>query len=224
MVSLRGYLYASENMILEESQITAAITKHIEKNMIWPKGAIRITFPSGIPEIPIPSKKIKIEVKDNRNDEFIGDRIYYIKLTINNYNKQIGIQTRIEVCKDIALSSKSIAKDKNICPEDIIIVKKWFNRLPNELITDPNEIIGKRLVRSINAKIAFTSSMLSNPLMFKKGKVVKIVCDSDILNITTLGLAEEEGTYGAIVKVRNISSNKIIRAKVIGDSIVKVEI
>jgi flagella basal body P-ring formation protein FlgA len=222
---LEKNLFAFEQLIIDESRITSAITKHIEKHMIWPKGTVRITFPSGIPEITIPSKDYKIEVKDNRNDEYIGERLYYIKvIQKNNYNKQIAIQTRIEVSKDVALSSKFITKDKNVLPEDIIVVKKWFNRLPNELITNPAEIIGKRVVRSINAKTAFTSSMLANPLMFKKGKVVKIVCDSDILNISTLGLAEEEGSLGAMVKVRNISSNKIIRAKVIGDSIVKVEI
>jgi flagella basal body P-ring formation protein FlgA len=66
--------------------------------------------------------------------------------------------------------------------------------------------------------------MIGDPVMFKKGKIVKIVCIHDTLNISTLGVAEEEGIFGTTVKVRNISSNKVIHGRVIGDSIVKVDI
>ena len=96
--------------------------------------------------------------------------------------------------------------------------------MPQHILTNPEHIIGKRLLRSIKERANFTLNMLSNPIMFKKGKMVKIICDNDAMSITTLGMAEEAGTYGAIVKVKNVSSSKIIHAKVIGDSVVKVEI
>jgi len=218
-------LFASDQVILDESHVMAAVTNHIEKHMIWPKGNARITFPSGIPEIGLPSQNFKLEVKANQNDEFIGDRLYHIKIWHkNNYYNRISIPTRIEVCKNIVLSSRSIKRDNTISEQDIIVVQKWFSRLPQDLLTDPASVIGKRLLRSVNAKSPFTLSMLSNPLLFKRGKMVKIVCDNDALNISTLGLAEEEGTMGAMIRVRNISSNKIIHAKVMSDSVVKVEI
>jgi len=220
-----GYVLASESIILNESHIQAAITNHIETHMTWPKSSVRITFPSGIPEIPLSFKNFTLEVKENRNDEFIGSRLYQVKIWHkNNFYKQLSIPTRIEVREDLVLSSRPLKRDKNISEQDIIVVKKWFSRLPQDLLTDPENIIGKRLLRSIKARSTFTVSMLSNPIMFKKGKVVKIICDNDVLNITTLGLAEEEGTIGATVRVKNLSSNKIIHAKVVGDSVVKIEI
>ncbi len=186
---------------------------------------MRVTFPSGITEIVSPSKNYKIEVRENKNDEYIGDRLYNVKVWHKNqYVKQIFVPTTIEVCKDIVLSTKSMKRDTNISAQDLLVAEKWFSRVPRDIITDPENILGKRLLRSINAQTPFTPSMLSNPIMFKKGKVVKIVCDNDSLNISTLGLAEEEGIYGAMVKVKNISSNKIIQGRVIGDSVVKVEI
>jgi len=225
-VSLSGdYVLASERIILNESHIKAAITNHIEEHMNWPEGSIRITFPSGVPGIPLSLENFTLEVKENRNDEFIGNRLYQVKIRHeNNFYKQISIPTQIEVCKDLVLSSRPLERDKNISEQDIIVVKKWFSRLPQDLLTDPVNIIGKRLLRSIKARSTFTVSMLSNPIMFKRGKVVKIVCDNNVLTITTLGQAEEEGTFGATVRVKNLSSNKIIHAKVVGDSVVKIEI
>jgi len=218
-------LFASEQIILDQSQVAAAIKNHIERNMPWPKGTIRVIFPSGITEISLPSKNFRLEVKENKNDAFIGERLYHVKVWYKNTAfKQVSVPTRIEVCKDIVLSSRPLKRDNNVSSQDIIVEEKWFTRLPKDLLTDPESVIGLRLLRSVNSNTPFTLSMLSNPIMFKKGKVVKIVCDSDALNITTFGLAEEEGVYGAIIKVRNISSKKIIQGKVIGDSVVRVEI
>jgi flagellar basal body P-ring formation protein FlgA len=218
-------LFASEQLILEQSKVAAAIRNHIEKHMSWEKGTVRVTFPSGITEIALPSNNFKLEVKENKNDEFIGERLYHVKILHKNlYFRQISVPTRIEVCKDIVLSSKPLKRDNNISSQDIIVEEKWFTRLPQDLLTDPENVIGRRLLRSVNSNTPFTLSMLSNPILFKKGKVVKIICDNEALNITTLGLAEEEGVYGAMVKVKNISSNKIIQGRVIGDSVVRVEI
>jgi flagella basal body P-ring formation protein FlgA len=59
--------------------------------------------------------------------------------------------------------------------------------------------------------------------MIKRGNVVRIVFDSDDFNITTVGISEEDGAIDKVIKVRNISSNKTIYARVTGNSLVKVE-
>jgi len=219
-------LFAAQGKNLDESQVKAAITTHIEKHMTWPRGSVRITLPYGIPEIPpLLADNCTLEVKENRNDEFIGSRLYQVKIWHKNrFYKQLSVSIRIEVCKELALSARPLEKDQNISAQDVLVVKKWFSRLPRDLVTDPEQIIGKRLIRSIRERSTFTPGMLSEPIMFKKGKVVKIICDNDSMSISTLGLAEEEGTFGATVRVKNISSNKVIHAKVIGNSVVKVEI
>ena len=68
----------------------------------------------------------------------------------------------------------------------------------------------------------FTSMLKDVPLV-KKGKMVKIVFDNGLMRIATVGLPEEDGIAGSIVRVRNITSNKIIYARVLGDSVVGIE-
>ena len=53
--------------------------------------------------------------------------------------------------------------------------------------------------------------------------MVQVILESGAINITTMGLSEEDGAEGSFVRVRNVSSNKIIYARVIGDSRVKVD-
>jgi flagella basal body P-ring formation protein FlgA len=43
------------------------------------------------------------------------------------------------------------------------------------------------------------------------------------MKITTTGLSEEDGAEGSTIKVRNLTSNKIIYARVIGDAKVRID-
>jgi flagella basal body P-ring formation protein FlgA len=57
----------------------------------------------------------------------------------------------------------------------------------------------------------------------KRGKLVQIFLDSGYMKITTTGLSEEDGAEGSTIKVRNLTSNKIIYARVIGDAKVRID-
>jgi flagella basal body P-ring formation protein FlgA len=65
--------------------------------------------------------------------------------------------------------------------------------------------------------------MLKTVKTIKRGKMVKIVLENGPMMIVTFGLSEEDGSRGDFIKVRNISSNKIVYAKVIDDSSVRVD-
>jgi flagellar basal body P-ring formation protein FlgA len=221
----KGDLFATEKNVLDDVRLKYAIEKHIEKHMPWQKGAVRISFPFEIPEIELPGAKQTLEVEDNLSDDYVGERLYHVKIRCkNSFYKKVSVKTKIEVCREVVVSSRPLMKDHTLTADDIAIEKRWFNSSPQDLLSDPKYLIGKRVVRSINAKNPLTLNMLSNPILFKRGKIVKIVFDSETVTIVTTGVAEEEGTYGASVRIRNISSNKVIQATVIGESLVKLEL
>jgi len=66
--------------------------------------------------------------------------------------------------------------------------------------------------------------MLKDVPLVQRGKIVKIVFDSGPMRIVTVGMPEEDGMAGAIIRVRNVTSNKIIYARVLGDSLVGIDI
>jgi len=64
--------------------------------------------------------------------------------------------------------------------------------------------------------------MLKEIPLVRKGKMVKIVFDNGSVHIVTVGLSEEDGVAGNVVRVKNITSNKIIYARVLSDSVVGI--
>ena len=85
------------------------------------------------------------------------------------------------------------------------------------------EATGKIMAVSIRPNTEITRNMLKELMPVKKGKMVHIILDNGAMKIMAMGLSEEDGAEGAIVKVRNITSSKTIYARVIGQSKVKVD-
>jgi flagella basal body P-ring formation protein FlgA len=67
------------------------------------------------------------------------------------------------------------------------------------------------------------ATMLKSAPLVRKGKMVKMVFDNGSMQIVTVGLSEEDGVAGNIIRVKNITSNKIIYARVLSDSLVGIE-
>ena len=53
--------------------------------------------------------------------------------------------------------------------------------------------------------------------------MVRIVLENKTMSVHTIGLTEEDGANGQMIRVQNISSKKIVYARVESASVVRVE-
>lgn len=103
------------------------------------------------------------------------------------------------------------------------MVKRWVREIPLNSVASPEEAIGKRICTGVPPHREITTNMLKDTVMIKKGKMVRIMLDNGLMIISSTGVAEENGAYGATIKVKNASSHKTILARVEGDSLVQVD-
>ena len=225
MLFMSNYLYASPVTKVSKNAIKNIIVNYINENMPWPKGTIRTEFFSQISDVGLSAKDITYRVVSIRDEDFIG----YSNFTIRFYDKEVflkekTVRVRLEVLRDMVVSTGYLAKGTNISKDDVKLVKKWFDRISPRIVTDINDVLGKRLRTSIKQPdTIITRNMLREAVMVKRGKLVRIVLEKGPLRITTMGLSKQDGACGDIIKVKNISSKNIIYARVMGDSLVQVE-
>lgn len=219
-----GNAYAVEKPLIDQEMINKAIQVHIEKNMPWPAGFMRFEILSSLPEITIPLGKFHWKVDNKGNDDYLGDTYFVLKLYNNGVLfREESIKVRIEVLREYVVSVKSMGRDTIIGAGDVALQKKWVRSIPLNTISNLNEVVGKTLCMTIRPNAEILRNMIKEVTAVKRGKAVQIVLDSGAMNISTMGLSEEDGAEGSFVKVRNISSNKIIYAKVVGESKVRVD-
>ena len=124
---------------------------------------------------------------------------------------------------DVVVSTKALYRNIKINRDDVRLAKKWFNRLPSNIISSTDAVVGMKLRTSVKPNAEITGNMVRTIPMVKRGKPVKIIFENGPMRITTLGLSDQDGLHGELIKVKNISSKNMIYARVMGNSLVKVE-
>lgn len=210
--------------VIDQEELNKAVGLHIEKNMPWEKGLMRYEVLSSLPQIVMPAVKITWKVDTRGNEGYLGETSFVLKLYNNGVLfREEPVRVRIEVLHQFVVSVKNLGGNSVVGAEDISLQKKWVRSIPLNSISDKSDVIGKLLCVSVRPNTEITSAMLKTVNAVRRGKIVQVVLDGGAINITTLGMAEEDGAEGSFVRVRNISSNKIIYARVVGESKVKVD-
>ncbi len=204
--------------------LQTAVREYVEANMPWPPGTARVDFLSAEPENRNQDGHVTLRVESTGNADFIGDMVFVVRsLRGSNLIRTDTIRARIEVLQNVFVATRSLSPGTVLTDHDVRTFQKWVRRIHPQAVSSLEDIVGKRLSTQIAAGAEFQAFMLKEAPVVRKGKMVKIVFDNGPMQIITLGLSEEDGTAGSMVRVRNITSNKVIYARVLSDSLVGIE-
>jgi flagellar basal body P-ring formation protein FlgA len=220
-----GHLCIASAAVIKAERLKAAVRAYIETNMPWQKDTLRVEFSRTVANVSLPGKKIVCRVLSNRNMDFIGDSSFTIKFYENDvFLKQKTIKTRLEVSMNVVVSAKSLPRNIKIDRKDVKQVKRWFNRIPSNIISNLDDVVGMKLRTRVKSNTRIKRNMVRTIPLVTRGKPVKIIFNNGLMSITTIGLSEQDGVRGDLIKVRNVSSKKVIYARVLDNSLVKMEL
>lgn len=214
----------SSAALLKEEAIRKIVAEHIQRHMPWEREGMRITFLGGCTDIVVSTPAYTYDVQERSNEPYIGDSVVILKL----YNDGVfllerPVRVRMEVAFDVLVSNRALPVNTVIGPDDVRVVKRWLTREPQRAIATLEEALEKKLASSIRPNHEITRTMLREVPLVKKGRVVKMVLSNGSINITTVGQIQEDGGMGSSVRVKNISSQRIVYARVVGESLVQVD-
>jgi flagella basal body P-ring formation protein FlgA len=208
----------------DENQLVQHLKEYIEENSLHHEDCVRIELLSRIPSLENDPGGLTWQITGRPGEEYIGDTSFNVRIFKNGvFLKEETIRVRIEVLRDFVVSLKAIAKSSIITDEDVTVQKKWVRRIPANSISCVDEVTGKNIAVSLRPHAQITRNMLREVKTVRKGKMVQVVADNGLMRIVMNGLAEEDGADDTVIKVRNLNSNKIIYARVVGPSRVQVD-
>ena len=214
----------TSSTIIREAQIRKIVKSYIEKNTCWDPANLRIEFPVRLTDQEFDGKKVSWQVYSRQNEEFIGESIFTVRFYDQDiFVRELAVPVRMETAVDVVVSARPLPRDAVISRDDVKVVKKWFNRIPQNVLSDPKDAVGKTLVASVGYNTEITKMMLKTTRLVLRGALVKVLAETGSLVITTVGLSENDGGCGDIIRVKNLSSNKTVYAKVIDHALVRVE-
>jgi flagella basal body P-ring formation protein FlgA len=222
MLFLPGAAESATKILAED--VKAAISDYVEKNHPWPSGNVRVHFQSKISDAVFPQDLVTLEVSSRPEEDFIENATFTVGLySGRSLLQEMTVRVILEVLTDVVVSNRALTRNREIAAADVRVLKKWVRRIPANVATMPSDVIGKVLTLNLNQNSEITKNILRTPLLIKRRSVVRIALENDNLSVTTLGISEEDGAADKIIRVKNLSSNRTIYARVIGDSLVRVE-
>ncbi len=137
--------------------------------------------------------------------------------------KNIAVSATLEALAQVAITTGDLRRGTILREEHIELAERDLNRLRAPCF-DSNELLGKRLKRSLRKGEVFERSAVTFPPMIKRGEIVTITVQKGALTVTAKGLAQQNGNAGDMIRVRNIRSKKDLICKVAGPVAVTVEL
>lgn len=120
---------------------------------------------------------------------------------------------RAKVSAKVAVAANDLMPGKILSPIDLLHQRHDITLIP-DTISDFSELEGMAARRTIRSGEVIRANMLTAPQLVKRGEQVRIIARRDQIEVSMAGEALDNGTRGAIIRVKN-SSGTQIRARVI---------
>jgi len=135
-----------------------------------------------------------------------------LKILIFNFLLILVFFTEAIAQVQVVGAKRDIIKSKILEEEDLTYITIGYKQ--SGTFENINDLIGKKLKYNIKAGEVIKDFMLDD-FDIKPNTKVKIIYDKNGLRIELLGKTVEGGKIGDIIKVKNISTNKVIKCKVL---------
>jgi flagella basal body P-ring formation protein FlgA len=204
----------ADGIEISPGKIEGMVKRFILKKVPWDSRSVTISV-TPVKGIILDQGTVTYEMSARKKEDFLGTtNISLAFLVDGRMAKKIQVKAKIAVMQDILVSNRALERHDVVAEEDVRLEQMNLAELKTDVMTDPGEVIGKRVKRTVDVNTPLRLNFLEVPPLVKRGDMVTIVAESDVLKITTKGFVTESGCKGEMVKVINVNSRKELFAKV----------
>ena len=129
---------------------------------------------------------------------------------------------RVHVYENVLVASRNLFPDRELGASDIRQEEREVTSVTAKYLTVPADAQGKVLNRLVREGTMLTKNMLRNPVVIEAGASIYITTNINGILVKTEGVALQRGRAEEMIRVRNASSSKVLRARVLDASTVEV--
>lgn len=130
----------------------------------------------------------------------------------------VTVQSRIRVW---ALTGPHV-QGARLGAADVVAETRLVSGLAVGYVTDVSQLAHSTLRHPLSAGAVLTSDDLLPDFMVRQGEQVTLIASADGVRVRAAGLALQDGRQGALVRVQNASSTKVVQGVVESDRVVDV--
>jgi flagella basal body P-ring formation protein FlgA len=203
-------------------KIQKIIADYIKKNQhTLPDAEIRFV-PNALPlPFTLPTGDLSYEVTPSNPGVLGSSRFSIIFRVDGSVVKNMSVRGEIEALAQIVVCAGPLKRGEVLRPQHLKTALMDISSIDNPGF-EPSAFIGKKLQRSLRGGSPVLLSMVESLPVVRRGERVKMVINSGSMQITATGLATSDGVQDEMIRVRNITSDKMIYCRVAAPGVVEV--
>lgn len=132
------------------------------------------------------------------------------------------VPAQVSVYREVTVASRSLGRGHRLTRKDVSLALRDTGQLRQGFVTDLASAVGMELRRPLKAGEPVNLGRLTEPTVVERGDQVRLRAETGTISVNTMGTALGSGRVGDQVRVRNDSSERVVRARVTGPGTVEV--
>ena len=209
---------------INAEQMLQAISKHIQsRKHELPKADISFK-PQSLPlPFMLPQGELSWEVVPSDPNVLNSSRFSLIIRVDGRVRKNISILGDVQALAPVAVASANLRRGAILTPSNVTLTVRDLSKYKNPCIS-LRSILGKRLKHTVRSGNVVEGDDVEFPPLVLKGQLVKIILSQGPLHLSATGVARMSGKLNEIIRVQNVSSNKLIFCRITAPGLVEVSI
>ena len=125
------------------------------------------------------------------------------------------VQARARIAADVVVAATDLPARQALADSDVIVEQRDITGIA-DYYADPADVIGMAGRRTLRSGDVLRKRYLTAAVLVHRGDPVRIVARKDGIEVQMGGEVLDSGAADDIVRVRNLSSGKVLRARVTG--------
>jgi flagella basal body P-ring formation protein FlgA len=124
------------------------------------------------------------------------------------------VPATVNLYQQVFETAANLPKGHIIRENDVTLIKRNLSKLNRGFYTDKNQLIGKQTRRRLHQGRVITPNQVKAPLLVKRGEQVELIAKSASFAVRMSGKAMMDGAQGERIRVKNLSSRRIVEGRV----------
>ena len=129
---------------------------------------------------------------------------------------------QVRLFAPVLVAAHDLQLERALTAADVRREERCLEDAHAEYLTEVTQLQDAVPLRFIKGGTLITRAMLTTPIVVQSGAPVKLITSVNGVEVKTEGIAMQRGRLGAMIRVRNTRSGKMLRGKVLDANTVEI--
>jgi flagella basal body P-ring formation protein FlgA len=152
---------------------------------------------------------IPLEAFQPSGSRMLGNTTVGVRCTGSN-TWTLYVPVSVSLFGEVVVAARPLPRNHLLTTADLKLARRDLAQLHAGYYSDIGQLVGKQAQRNIALDTAVSSLLVREPLAVRRGQRVSLIAAAGGLEVRMSGEAMSDGTAGQRIKVRNLTSKRII--------------